>query len=86
MVLGPEVTLMTLATERRRPRPLWRDATAMLVWAAPGALAGVWVLRSLPAVALQVAVTLGVSARWPRGECALRRTSPRGWPGSRRAG
>ena len=60
MVLGLEVNVLTLATERRRPRPLWRDATAMLVWAAPGALAGVWVLRSLPAVALQVAVTLGV--------------------------
>ena len=60
MVLGLEVNVMTLATERRRPRPLWRDATRMLVWAAPGALAGVWVLRSLPAAALQVAVTLGV--------------------------
>jgi uncharacterized membrane protein YfcA len=59
-VMAFEVNVLTLATERRRPRPMWRDATAMLVWAAPGALAGVAVLRSLPAVALQVAVTLGV--------------------------
>jgi uncharacterized membrane protein YfcA len=59
-VMAFEVNVLTLATERRRPRPMWRDATAMLVWAAPGALVGVAVLRSLPAVALQVAVTLGV--------------------------
>ena len=61
------------------------DATSMLVCAAPGALAGVAVLRSLPAVALQIAVTLGVvgDAR-RRGGCA-RRTSRRGSPGSRRA-
>jgi uncharacterized membrane protein YfcA len=32
----------------------------MLAWSVPGSLAGVAVLRSLPAVALQVAVTLGV--------------------------
>ena len=60
MVLGLEVNLLTLATERRRPRPLWRDTAVMLAWAVPGALAGVAVLRALPAVALQVAVTLGV--------------------------
>jgi uncharacterized membrane protein YfcA len=60
LVLSVEVNGLTLATERRRPRPLWRDAAMILVWAAPGALAGVAVLRSLPAVALQVAVTLGV--------------------------
>jgi hypothetical protein len=32
----------------------------MLAWAAPGALAGVVVLKALPPVGLQVAVTLGV--------------------------
>jgi uncharacterized protein len=67
MVLGLEVNVLTLATERRRPSPLWGDATSMLVWAAPGALVGVWVLRSLPAVALQVAVTFGVlGTLWAR--------------------
>jgi uncharacterized membrane protein YfcA len=60
LVLGLEVNILTLATERRRPRPLWRETGLMLAWAAPGALAGVAVLRSLPATALQVAVTLGV--------------------------
>jgi len=60
MILGLEVNILTLATERRRPRPLWRETAVMLAWAAPGALAGVAVLRSLPAAAMQVAVTLGV--------------------------
>jgi uncharacterized protein len=60
IVLGTEVNLLTLATERRRPQPLWRHCVRLLAWAAPGALAGVVVLRALPTVALQVAVTLGV--------------------------
>jgi uncharacterized membrane protein YfcA len=61
-VLGLEVNLLTLGTERRRPRPLRRSTVVMLACALPGALAGVAVLRSLPAEALQVAVTLGVVA------------------------
>src|SRR4051812_3326749 len=60
LVLGLEVNLLTLATERRRPRPLRDSTMIMLVWAVPGALLGVAVLRSLSADALQVAVTLGV--------------------------
>jgi uncharacterized membrane protein YfcA len=62
MLLGLEVNVLTLATEGRRPRPLGRSTLVLLAWAAPGALAGVAVLRSLPADALQVAVTLGVVA------------------------
>jgi uncharacterized membrane protein YfcA len=62
LVLGLEVNLLTLATERRRPRPLSDSTLIMLAWAVPGALAGVAVLRALPADALQVAVTLGVVA------------------------
>jgi uncharacterized membrane protein YfcA len=62
LVIGVEVNLLTLATERRRPRPLGRSTVLMLACSAPGALIGVAVLRSLPAVALQVAVTLGVAA------------------------
>jgi uncharacterized membrane protein YfcA len=62
LVLGLEVNVLTLGTERRRPRPL-RDATiTLLAWSLPGALAGVAVLRSLPGSALQIAVTLGVLA------------------------
>src|SRR3954447_14540666 len=62
LVLGLEVNLLTLATERRRPRPLMPSTVTMLAWSLPGALAGVAVLRSLPGAALQVAVTLGVVA------------------------
>lgn len=61
LVLGFEVNVLTLATERRRPRPLRRSTAILLACALPGALAGVAVLRSLPAEALQVAVTLGVA-------------------------
>lgn len=60
LILGFEVNLLTLGTERRTPRPIPRAAARMLVAAAPGALLGVVVLRALPEVALQVAVTLGV--------------------------
>jgi uncharacterized membrane protein YfcA len=60
LVLGVEVNLLTLATERRRPRPLPRESVLMLAFAIPGALAGVAVLRALPAAALQIGVTLGV--------------------------
>lgn len=60
LILGLEVNLLTLGTERRRPRPIGSAAVTILVAAVPGALAGVVVLRALPEVALQVAVTLGV--------------------------
>jgi uncharacterized membrane protein YfcA len=60
LVLGLEVNLLTLMTEHRTPRPLLRVAGTVLLFAAPGAVAGVIVLRALPEVALQVAVTLGV--------------------------
>src|SRR3954468_9938079 len=71
LLVGAEVNLLTLA-ERRRPQPLRRSSAIMLGWAAPGALAGVAVLRALPAVALQVAVTLGVV-----GTLAARRAAGR---------
>jgi uncharacterized membrane protein YfcA len=61
ILLGTEVNLLTLATERRRPQPLIRNAAVLCAWAVPGSLAGVIVLRALPPVALQVAVTLGVA-------------------------
>src|SRR4051794_35968567 len=60
LVLGLELNLLTLTTEGRRPQPLVGASLTMLAWAVPGSLAGVAVLRSLPAGALQVAVTLGV--------------------------
>ena len=38
-----------------------RNAAVLCAWAVPGSVAGVIVLRSLPAIALQIAVTLGVA-------------------------
>ncbi len=70
LALALEVNLLTLGTERRRPQPLRRATATILAWSAPGALAGVAVLRGLPADALQVAVTLGVA-----GTLAARRVT-----------
>lgn len=60
LMLGLEVNLLTLGTERRRPRPFVRSAATMLAAAVPGALVGVAALRALPEAALQIAVALGV--------------------------
>jgi uncharacterized membrane protein YfcA len=60
MILGLEVNLLTLAGERRRPEPLWRESLGLLAWSVPGALAGVAVLRALDETTLQVVVTIGV--------------------------
>ena len=76
IVLGAEVALLTLGTERRRPEPLARDAAALLAWSAPGAVAGVAVLRALDDVALQVAVTLGVAGTLAARRLAARRERP----------
>ena len=60
LVLGLEVNLLTLLTEHRTPKPLKRSALALLAFAVPGAFTGVIILRALPEVALQLAVTAGV--------------------------
>src|SRR5215212_1286806 len=62
LLLGMEIGVLTLLTEGRRPRPFPRRCTAVLVWAVPAAVAGVAILRSLDAVTLQIAVSLGVAA------------------------
>jgi uncharacterized membrane protein YfcA len=77
IVLGLEVNLLTLATERRRPRPLAPEAALLLAWSLPGALAGVAVLRSLDAVALQVAVSAGVVATLAARQLATGHRMPR---------
>jgi uncharacterized membrane protein YfcA len=73
LVLGTEVALLILAGERRRPRPLGREVAVILAAGLPGALAGVAVLRALDAVALQVAVTVGVLATLLARRVASRR-------------
>jgi uncharacterized membrane protein YfcA len=61
LMLGVEINLLTLTSERRRPQPLGRSLVVLLATAAPGALIGVVVLRALPEVALQLVVTVGVA-------------------------
>jgi uncharacterized membrane protein YfcA len=61
LVVGTVTNLMTIATERRRPAPLWRDVAVLLGWALPGALVGVAVLRALSPLALQLALTAGIA-------------------------
>ena len=62
IVLGSLVNVLTLVSERRRPRPVWRECAVLLAFALPGAVAGVAVLRALDPVALQIAVSVGVVA------------------------
>jgi len=54
--------LLTLWGERRRPQPVWRECLMILAFSLPGAVAGVYVLRALDPVALQIAVSVGVIA------------------------
>jgi uncharacterized membrane protein YfcA len=60
IVLGTLVNVLTLLTEGRRPQPVARESAVILAAAVPGAVAGVAVLRALDAVALQIAVSIGV--------------------------
>jgi uncharacterized membrane protein YfcA len=62
MLLGVLVNLLTLGTERRRPRPLGAEAGVILACSLPGMVVGVAVLRSLDEVVLQLAVSAGVIA------------------------
>src|SRR5919108_2778796 len=77
LVLGTEVNLLTLASERRRPRPVARECAVLLGWALPGAVAGVAALRALDPVALQVAVSAGVIATLAARRLAAGRHTPR---------
>ena len=60
IVLALGVNLMTLGTERRVPAPLWRLVVALSLWALPGMVLGVLVLRSVSADLLQVLLTVSV--------------------------
>jgi uncharacterized protein len=60
LVLGAVVGMLIVGTERRRPRPLRRDAAILLAASVPGALIGVAVLRALDETLLQIGVSLGV--------------------------
>jgi uncharacterized membrane protein YfcA len=77
MLLGVEVNLLTLAGERRRPRPLVRTVLLVLAWSLPGLALGIVVLRAVDKTAIQIALTvlvfvsLGVQ-RWARRHAATR--------------
>jgi hypothetical protein len=71
--LGIVTSALTLATEARRPEPLWRESAALLAWGASGAFAGTFVLARLDTTALQLLVTAMVL-----GTLALRRTQRTG--------
>jgi uncharacterized membrane protein YfcA len=74
IVLGSLVNVLTLASERRRPRPVVRECAVLLAFALPGAVAGVAILRALDPVALQVAVSAGVVATLLARRLARRHT------------
>jgi hypothetical protein len=62
LLLALEVNVLTLATEGRTPRPRREDVAMLLLWGAPGVLAGVAILDGLSPTALQIAVTVTVVA------------------------
>ena len=80
ILLSSLVNVLTLPTERRRPRPALRECGVLLAFSLPGAVAGVAVLRALDPVALQVAVSAGVIATLVARRLAAGRRAP-GWAG-----
>lgn len=77
LLLGSEIGVLTLATEGRRPVPMVRRCVIVLAWAVPAAVAGVALLRALDAVALQIAVSVGVAATLiVRRRAPAQRTGP----------
>ena len=80
ILLGSLANVLTLVSERRRPRPVWQECAVLLAFALPGAVAGVAVLRALDPVALQVAVSIGVVATLIARRLAKRHTPAWGGP------
>lgn len=62
LVLACVGSVLILAAEQRRPRPLGRDAAVIIGASLPGAVAGIAILRSLDSLALQYALTASVVA------------------------
>ena len=84
LVLGLEVNLLTLGTERRRPRPLHPSTAIMLAWAIPGSLAGVAPARALAAGAAGGGHARRRRARSRRGARAGRHLRVPRWGGRAR--
>jgi uncharacterized protein len=84
VLLGLGLNVLTLATERRRPAVLRRDAGLLLAWSLPGLALGALALRELSEQLLSVLVALAVLAA-----LALRvrsRSQPRPPPRTARRG
>lgn len=62
LALGVLISLLTLATEGRRPNPLWGESALLVAWGAVGALAGALLLVQLGRTTLQVLVSVAVIA------------------------
>jgi uncharacterized membrane protein YfcA len=59
-LVGIELSVLTLATERRMPRVLHGEAFALVAWSVPGLAVGAIALRELPDRVLSVLVALAV--------------------------
>ncbi len=77
LVLACVGSTLILGAERRRPRPLRRDAAVIIAASLPGAIVGIVVLRTLDRTTLQYGVTASVGialvVRW-----VTSRAGPRG--------
>lgn len=62
VVVGLLLNGLTLATERRRPQVLVRDAARLVWWSVPGIALGVLALREVPERPLSVLVAIAVLA------------------------
>jgi len=80
VLLGLLLNGLTLATERRRPVVLGRDAWRLVAWSVPGLALGALALRELPERPLSalvgLAVLAGLAVRLRGGAIAAR---PRAW-------
>ena len=80
VLLGLLLNGLTLATERRRPVVLGRDAGVLVAWSVPGLVLGALALRELPERPLSalvgLAVLAGLAVRLRGGAVAAR---PRAW-------
>lgn len=62
VIVGIGLSSLTLATERRRPEILARDASVLVAWSVPGIVLGVIALREVPERPLSIVVALAVVA------------------------
>ena len=62
VIIGLLLNGLTLATERRRPQVLVREAAVIVAWSVPGIVLGVLALRHVPREPLSIVVALAVVA------------------------